>query len=88
MHKQPKNHLNEQPKPISIYPYVYLAALQTICQAYWNRIVSLEGDKFDLEQGCEFKKLKVKRIKIQTSHKYLHKHTHTHPHTCIHTNML
>lgn len=41
----------------------YLAELQTICQSYWKRIVTLEGDKYDLERGCVLKKLEVKRLK-------------------------
>lgn len=48
-----------------IYVYVYLAELQTICQMYWKRIVGLEGDKYDLERGCEIKKLEVKGLITQ-----------------------
>lgn len=42
--------------------YIYLAALQTICQIYWKRICGLEGDKYDLERASLLKKLEVKRL--------------------------
>lgn len=38
---------------------VFLAELQTICSAYWNKICVLEGDKFDLERKNRMKDFEV-----------------------------
>lgn len=37
-----------------------IAELQTICREYWNRMVGLEGDKYDLERGEKLKQFEVK----------------------------
>lgn len=48
----------------SLHPetFVLLAELQTICSTYWNRLYSLEGDKFDLERQIRLKEFEVNTI--------------------------
>lgn len=39
-----------------------IAELQTICREFWNRMIGLEGDKYDLERGEKLKKFEVKTL--------------------------
>lgn len=55
----------------------YLAELQTICQIYWKRVVGLEGDKYDLERGCEIKKMEVKPNNKKSHSQTKQTHTRT-----------
>lgn len=62
-----------------------IAELQTICREYWNRMVGLEGDKYDLERGEKLKQFEVKTflaecqnlssLPTKTTNKYTKKNT-------------
>lgn len=38
--------------------------------------MKLESDKYDLERGCNLKKMEVKRLNTQKSHIQIHTHMH------------
>lgn len=49
-----------------------LAELQTVCNQYWQRICSLEGDKFDLERQNNLKDLEVSSTRYSfTEHAFI-----------------
>ena len=41
-----------------------LAELQSLCKQYWNKICTLEGDKWDLERISKVKEFEVKKTAI------------------------
>uniref|UniRef100_A0A1Q3G4Q8 Troponin I n=1 Tax=Culex tarsalis TaxID=7177 RepID=A0A1Q3G4Q8_CULTA len=43
------------------------AELQTICREYWNRMVGLEGDKYDLERGEKLKQFEISDLNAQVN---------------------
>ncbi|XP_012227247.2 troponin I isoform X10 [Linepithema humile] len=43
------------------------AELQTICSAYWNRLYSLEGDKYDLERQIKLKEFEISDLNSQVN---------------------
>ena len=46
-------------QPIIIY---HAGALMAICKEYHDRVMELEGQKWDLERSCKIKLLEVKAI--------------------------
>jgi hypothetical protein len=44
----------------------FTAELQTILKQYWERVYSLEGDKFDLERNQKLKQFEVKTLSLCT----------------------
>uniref|UniRef100_A0A8D8HCT7 Troponin I n=1 Tax=Culex pipiens TaxID=7175 RepID=A0A8D8HCT7_CULPI len=44
-----------------------IAELQTICREYWNRMVGLEGDKYDLERGEKLKQFEISDLNAQVN---------------------